>query len=114
MITSDLLAEEPEIIGLIDEFILRLPGKMEAVNETFIKQNWTEFAVQIHQIKGIGGAFGYPMLSVIAEEIECFLKEQNYTETQNLIEKLNSLSVMIVAGKDENYNIIRRNAGNTN
>lgn len=107
MITSDLLEDEADLIDLIDKFMARLPDFMESITRTYAEKNQEEFSGLIHQLKGVGGGYGYPMLTEICARIE----EENKAGS-NLDLVMAEFTVMceeILAGSDENHRIAEAN-----
>ncbi|MCK5385909.1 MAG: Hpt domain-containing protein [Gammaproteobacteria bacterium] len=105
IITSELLKEEPDLISLIDRFISRLPGMQEAIVKAFNDKDWETFTDLIHQMKGVGGNYGYPMLTTLCTEIEAMAKEENFAKVENQLNEFNLISENILAGSDENHKI---------
>ena len=106
LLTSDLLEEEPQIIDLIDTFIDRLPETLNTINNAVSDKDWETVSSQIHQLKGVGGAYGYPMLTKQAQKIEFSLTSQNYSQVILLVKELGQLCKQIAAGKENNHQLI--------
>lgn len=107
-ITCCMLEEEPKIIDLVNSFLERVPEIQVAINGSLLKEDWDEFSSQLHQMKGLGGAFGYPMLSEISQKIEFLFMSNDYEQMKVLVGELNLLCDQAVAGKDENYKILKQ------
>ena len=105
-LTSDILKEEPQIIDLIDIFIERLPEMLNTINNAVSNKDWESLSSKIHQLKGVGGSYGYPMLTKQAQKIEFSLTSQNYSQVNLLVKELGQLCKQIVAGKDNNHQLI--------
>jgi len=105
IITSDLLKEDPDLIDLIDRFITRLPEMTEAIMNAGMDESWDMFTDLVHQLKGVGGNYGYPVLTEICVVIEAGLREKNYAEVKNLLSDFKIMSDSILAGNDENHKI---------
>jgi len=105
IISSELLKEEPDLIDLIDRFISRLPGMQEAIIKAHNEKDWETFTGLIHQMKGVGGNYGYPMLTTLCAEIEMTTKEENFSKVENQLNEFNLMSENILAGSDENHKI---------
>ena len=54
---------------------------------------------QIHQVKGTGGAFGFPQLTDVAKNIYKALDGNQYEKIPPLIEDLNVIYNRIYAGR---------------
>ena len=105
MLTSDLLIEDPDLIDLIDKFISRLPEMRKAILRAYEEKKWEEFSGLVHQMKGVGGGYGYPMLTELCAKIEVQLKYQNMENVAALIQGFNDMAEQILAGNDENHRI---------
>ena len=108
MLTSDLLIEEPELIDLIDKFILRLPVFQSQINQAYNDENEKELSDFIHQLKGVGGGYGYPLLTDLCAKIEFQIKTKNAENVAALINDLNDVVGQILDGHEENHNIVSR------
>jgi len=105
IISSELLKEEPDLIDLIIRFISRLPGMLDAIIKAHDAKDWETFTGLIHQMKGVGGNYGYSMLTTLCAEIEVMVKEKSFDEVKNQLNEFNLICERIIAGKDENYKI---------
>ena len=105
MLTSDILDDEPELIDLIDKFISRLPGMWGAIKQAHKMQDEEEFLRLIHQMKGVGGGYGYPILTEISSKIEFESENKNAEKVNELIEEFDLMTDRIFEGKDENHKI---------
>lgn len=105
MLTSDLLHKEPDLIDLIDKFITRMPVMRDAINKAHTEQNEDELSNLIHQIKGVGGGYGYPLLTELCSNIEFQIEGQNAENVNELIKEFNVVVDRIIEGSDENHKI---------
>lgn len=105
MLTSDLLNEDPDLIDLIDKFMSRLPGMRDAINQAHTDQQNEELSSLIHQMKGVGGGYGYPMLTQQCAKIEFQVANENIENVVVLVEEFNQIVEQILEGKDENHKI---------
>lgn len=105
IISSELLKSEPDLIDLIDRFISRLPGMQEVIIKAHNEKDWETFAGLIHQMKGVGGNYGYPMLTMLCAEIEMTIKEENFSKVENQLNEFQIMGKNILAGSDENHKI---------
>ena len=105
-ITSELLEEDPDLIDLIDKFISRLTGMQEAILKAHNENEGETFLSLVHQMKGVGGNYGYPALTTLCAEIEAGAKNNN---NSNVEEKLSEFKLMcdkVLAGSEENHKIV--------
>jgi len=107
MITSNLLVDDADLIDLIDKFMVRLPILRDSINLAYSDNNQVEFFGLIHQLKGVGGGYGYPMLTELCANIEMADKMGN--DIDLLMEEFNLMCEEIVAGNDENRKIAEAN-----
>ena len=105
MLTSNLLTDEPDLIDLIDKFMTRLPEMRDSINQAHTEQDMQEFSSLIHQMKGVGGGYGYPMLTEICAKIEFQVASQDVENTKALIEEFNFMVDQIMEGSKENHKI---------
>jgi HPt (histidine-containing phosphotransfer) domain-containing protein len=97
-IISTILQDEPEYADLIEIFVERLPPTVTRVMRVFNERNWPQFRKEIHDLKGMGGSYGFPMITVLASEIGIQFKCENFEAVQNLLQELQSISTRIVMG----------------
>lgn len=109
IITSELLKEDPGLIDLIDRFISRLPEMRENIIGAHDIQDWDNFAILVHQMKGVGGNYGYHVITDLCAEIELLVQEKNYSDVKIKLEELNVICEKIIASKEENHKIIEMN-----
>ena len=108
ILTSNLLLDEPDLIDLIDKFMIRLPTLQDVINHAHTDNNVEELSGLIHQLKGVGGGYGYPMLTELCINIESQIENQNSESIKALIEEFNMMVEKILEGKDENHIIAER------
>lgn len=108
IITSSLLVEEPDLIDLIDKFMLRLPVLHEAIKTAHQNSNEEEFLGLIHQLKGVGGGYGYEIITQLCEKIEQQAAAKN--DVSVLLEEFSVVVEKILCGKEANHKIVEKNA----
>ena len=97
-IESSLLADEPEILDLVQRFVDKLPKYIGIISENFKSKNWEDLRCSVHDLKGTGGNYGFNELYKLMQNIEFELTKENYNAIESLINKLESLNVRIQAG----------------
>jgi len=110
MITSEILLEDPGLIDLIDKFMARLPVMRDSINLANSEKNDEEFSNLIHQLKGVGGGYGYPMLTKVCSAIEEQIKNDATENVIALLQEFNAMCENILAGSDENHKIAEANS----
>ena len=68
-ITSSLLAEGPDMAGLVDYFVAKLPEYLERVTSAADRMDFGRIGQCAHDLKSVGGGYGYPMLARYADEL---------------------------------------------
>ena len=106
LLTSKLIQDDPDLIDLIDRFISRLPTMSDAINQAHSEKKEKELSGLIHQMKGVGGNYGYPMLTELCAKIEFQIKNKDTKNLATLIEEFNLMVEQILNGKDENHKIV--------
>ena len=104
-ITSELLKEEPDLIDLINKFLSRLPGMQDAIMKAYSDKEWETFLSLIHQMKGVGGNYGYPALTTLCAEIEVNAKNQQYSDVETKLLEFTLLCEKVLAGNEENHKL---------
>ena len=90
-IRSTLLDSEPDMQDMVMAYIQRLPNMIQQVNNAFAQQQLTALKAAIHDIKGTGGAFGFPMLTELAIKIEFQIAKSDNLEVATSVTLLNTL-----------------------
>lgn len=69
-LVSSLLAEEPDMRDLVEEFITGLEERAGEFAAAFADREWDRLRVLAHQLKGAGGSYGYPEFSALGATME--------------------------------------------
>jgi HPt (histidine-containing phosphotransfer) domain-containing protein len=64
------LAEEPELMELVELFVNELPARLEQLAWACTSHDWPEVARLAHQLKGAGGSHGFAQLTPYAWKLE--------------------------------------------
>ena len=65
---------DTELAQLVDNFIESLPEHAENLQTAVEEQNWEQLQLLVHQLKGMGGSFGFSEITNWSERIESYLK----------------------------------------
>lgn len=87
----------------------RLPAMRDSINIANSKKYNEEFINLIHQLKGVGGGYGYPMLTELCSDIETQIKNASVENVNSLLKEFNNMCDEILAGSDENHKIVDAN-----
>lgn len=97
-IVSALLEDDPGIEQLVVGFVINLKATIQKAERSLEEKNWADLKSIIHQIKGLGGGYGYSMLTELAAKIEFQIISNNYHEVENLFKSLKGLYKRMWAG----------------
>ena len=100
-IYSTILDEDGGLEDLIRNFIDSLETTMNKLKIAFKEKEWELLSQILHQVKGLGGGYGYPEISDIAAKIEFQLINENYQEVSNLLTGLYNLFERAVLGRQQ-------------
>ena len=105
LLTSNLLHDDPELIDLIDKFIKRLPDMQKTINTAYTENKKEELSGLIHQMKGVGGNYGYPTLTELCSKMEFQITGNHMDNVTALLADFNHMVEEIISGYDENHKI---------
>ena len=108
---STLSNNEKEYQEILSTFIAGLDPTMEKLEAAYEQQEWEFLSDHIHQLKGVGGGYGYPDITKLAAKIELQIMNKNYDEVSSLLDELRKLIARIVLGHHENISNARNAAG---
>ena len=93
------MGDDPKLRELSETFIkVRAPEFLQKLTEAQESENWEEVERIMHQLKGIGGGVGYPLITELCGKAKFLLTAQNYAGVRALIEELKIVYARIVAG----------------
>jgi len=95
---SVLSEEGPEFADIVRQFIVKLPDAINTIETTYHARDWQTFREAVHNLKGMGGGFGFPQLTEHSAEIENLLNQDAYTAIAPVIAELQHLARRIQAG----------------
>jgi PAS domain S-box-containing protein len=97
-LVSALVDDEPEMLDIVIGAVNKLPAQFEEIKVAAQTQRWNQLKSLVHQVKGVGGGIGYPLLTEVSAQIEFQLLNRNYAEVTQLIERLENVCHRILAG----------------
>jgi CheY-like chemotaxis protein len=97
-IVSSLLAEEPELADLVAGFVARLPVLIEELGGAHDAQDWAALKAKAHDLKAVGGGYGFPQVTDVAAKIEFEIAKKDTPGVATQIEKLRALGRRITSG----------------
>lgn len=97
---SELLEDDPGMAGLIGQFVDKLPGIIAELGALHAQAAWPELEDRVHDLKGLGGGYGYPQLSAVAILVEADLRNATYEQIPVRLESLQQLLHRIQLGME--------------
>lgn len=97
-LVSELLIEAPDYYDLVAAFVDELPGLIQDLQKLHDVEDWDTMSEKIHDLKGLGGGYGYPQISEVATTIESGLLDQQHALIAVQLEKLVQLLDRIQLG----------------
>jgi len=96
---SELLQKEPDFVEIVAKFVgHQLPSLLETIKSAIEVKDWKCIKDIVHQIKGSGGGFGYPIITERAAQMEFQLIGENYSEVTILFDELQILMLRAKSG----------------
>ena len=68
---------DPQLAGILSGFVERLSGQLDALCKALEEERFEDVERLAHRIKGVGGSYGYPTLSNVANSLELAAKTQD-------------------------------------
>lgn len=100
-IESELLLEDCSFAEIIDDFVEGLDGRLRSMFDAIRAADFEALQNAAHQLKGSGGGYGYPSLSVQAAKLERHAKTRVLEECTTALEELKGLCDRVVVTTDE-------------
>ena len=70
------LAGDSDLAELVALFVSELPQRLADIRQAAQDQNWQEVGRLAHQLRGAGGSYGFPPLTLAAQHVESTAREQ--------------------------------------
>ncbi|MCI0505603.1 MAG: ATP-binding protein [Gammaproteobacteria bacterium] len=83
-----VFSEDSELQELYNSFLRRLPEMIESIKDAAQQQNWQELTHVSHQLKGLGGSFGYHHLTAVCKNIHDCARQQSNEKLDEFIAEL--------------------------
>ena len=76
---------------LAKKFLQTLPEKLNLITEAYKNKDWKMLEGASHKLKGLGGAFGYPKITDLAQIVNDLTRENKYSELDKAVNDLQTL-----------------------
>ena len=97
-IVSELLAESPDMADLVDYFLAKIPDYLERMRGAVGGMDYARIGQCAHDLKSVGGGYGYPLLLDLAKAMEGAAKAQDDVKVGELLARFESLMQRIQKG----------------
>ncbi|MDH4274170.1 MAG: Hpt domain-containing protein [Gammaproteobacteria bacterium] len=89
-IESALPADDEDFGPLLKRFVAEsLPSLVKNISGYYAQKNWAALKAEVHRLKGVGGGYGYPMLTDVCKRIEAEIKSENVAALAQMVSELN-------------------------
>ena len=106
-IISTLLNEDPAFKDLVMKFVTELPDMLVKLNTYYEQKDWGALKGGLHNLKGMGGGFGYRVLTELAGKAEFQVFSENYDTAKTLLDEINRVCDCVYEGvKDDAENVV--------
>ncbi len=95
---STLLQEDAALADIVAQFVTRLPQLLDDLAHSVASGAWDAVRAKAHDLKAVGGGYGFAPLSEVAARLEFELAKQSYDRLPALLEELRRLQRRIAAG----------------
>lgn len=110
-IFSTLLDEEPTFRDLVEKFVSELPAMLNKLHAAYQEKDWLTLKDELHSLKGMGGGFGYNVLTELAGKAEFQIFSENYESAKALLDEISQICELIYQGINLNgENVIKLKA----
>ena len=94
----------PRYLAIVSRFLEQLPQFVQELSDAARNRDWSQLEAKSHDLKGMGGAVGYPEITAVAARMNLMMKNKDHDSTRVLgicteLEEL-SKSILQRAGKD--------------
>jgi len=110
-IYSTFISEDEDYRKLIDAFVNELKPTTQKLESYCQNEQWEPLSGLIHQLKGLGGGYGFPDITELSAKIEFQIANKNYSNVATLINQLCQITERIILGHHGNNNNVRNVAG---
>lgn len=97
-LVSTLLDEDPSFGDLVAGFVAAFPAQVEHIRDALRVHDWAELRFLLHDLKSVGGGYGFPAVTDVAAGMEAALERGEHTEVAKLLGSLESLQRRITLG----------------
>ena len=93
------LADEVELVEIIDEFVAGLSEQVRVMREELKHGQYEDLRRLAHQLKGAGGSYGYAKLSEVARGLEQAAKDEDHEAAELALAEVSEVCQAAAAGR---------------
>ncbi|MEZ6134391.1 MAG: Hpt domain-containing protein [Pirellulaceae bacterium] len=82
------LANDPEMIDLVELFVSEIPEKIDTIEQLLAAEDWEQLQRISHQLKGAAGGYGFDCLTPLASRLESAARDRELSTIQTSAESL--------------------------
>lgn len=97
-IISTLLGEDPTFLDLVEKFVSELPEILNKLTHAYQQQDWISLKDGLHNLKGMGGGFGYQVLTELAGKAEFQVFSENFEAVKVFLYEISQVCECIYEG----------------
>lgn len=98
---SQLLAEDPDLRDIVEEFVEGLEERLREIKQAYESQDWDLLTTLAHRLKGAAGSYGYPDLSGVAANLEAEFRVHRGDQLNHLLTQFSACVEGAKAGLSE-------------
>ena len=98
---QDPKSNDDEFQQILNTFLQRLPQMVETIVSGVNDGDWETVQSMSHQLKGLGGSFGYTKITAIAKKIHDKSRQHSNEGMSSLLEELNQELTLIIQGEQK-------------
>lgn len=98
--------DDLEFQEILLTFLERMPQMVETINESCRRKDWETVQSISHQLKGLGGSFGYSQITAIAKQIHESSRAHSEVGMDSLLHELNQELKRIMSQNQNNRKAI--------
>ena len=77
---SNSFYSSPRFLAIVERFKQKLPSMVVELSEAVRMENWDLVKEKSHDLKGIGGAMGFPQITEIARQMNAQVSDKDYDQ----------------------------------
>jgi len=98
IIVSRLMGSSEKIDKMIKEFVLQLPNYISNIENAYINKDMEKLSYATHQLKGVGGNYGFLMITETCHKTEEAIKNNQIEVIKDYLDELKDIVIGINAG----------------